>query len=158
MSFIKPTYRRYTIYRYILYAFGYLTCRLNERHHANFIIEKSPSPSTRLYNFIKVFGDSRVKKRVSVRVLPSVMQIIRTENLGGTLGETLSREKFRQESWIGLYAWLPARLSPRLVFFTRIVLNEVPSVLTHLNLYIWIVAPCSFINHKYILSYVKQGV
>ena len=50
------------------------------------------------------------------------------KTLGGTLGETVgetfhakkSRQESRRESRIGLYAWLPARVSPRLVFFTRV--------------------------------------
>ena len=40
------------------------------------------------------------------RVSPRVMHIIRSETLGNT---------FR--AWIGLYAWLSARLSPRLFFY-----------------------------------------
>ena len=87
--------------------------------------------------YIILFTTSRVKKRVSERVSPGVMHIIRSETLGETLGETFWREKscqqsgrescrdsrwdFWRDSWresrIGLYAWLPARLSPRLVFF-----------------------------------------
>ena len=82
----------------------------------------------------------RVKKRVSERVSPRVMHRIRSETLGKTLGETLgktlgetlgktlgetlaetfrtkeSRQEYSQESRIGSYAWLSARLSSRLVF------------------------------------------
>ena len=36
--------------------------------------------------------------------------------LGKILGESFCAKKSRQESRIGLYAWLPARLSPILVF------------------------------------------
>ena len=71
------------------------------------------------------YKPTRVKKRVSERVLPRVMHIIRTESLPETLSETLREtfgETFRarqascQESRIGLYALLLARLSPRLGF------------------------------------------
>ena len=79
-----------------------------------------------------VYGRTRVSERVS----PGVMHIIRSETLAESLGKTLSktlgktlgqtvgntfsdkksRHESRRESRIGLYAWLPARLSPRVVF------------------------------------------
>ena len=58
-------------------------------------------------------GDTaRVKKRVSETVSPRVMHRIRFE----TLWCEKSRQESSQESRIGSYAWLSARLSPRLVF------------------------------------------
>ena len=60
--------------------------------------------------------DARVKKRVSERVSPGIKHIIRSETLGETLGKTFRAKKSRWESRIGLYAWLPVKLSPRLVF------------------------------------------
>ena len=90
-----------------------------------------------------------VKKRVLERVLQRVVDIIRSETLGRrlastkslakslvesltkslaetlsetlveTFGETSRSPSVSPESRIGLYAWLSARLSPRLVFFLR---------------------------------------
>ena len=45
------------------------------------------------------------------------------ETFGDTIGETFLAKKSRRESRIGLYAWLPARLSPRLFFLRRWVSN-----------------------------------
>ena len=64
------------------------------------------------------------RKKTSLgRVSPGVMHIIRSETLGETFGETVGEifhaKKSCRESWIGSCAWLPARLSLRLVFFTR---------------------------------------
>ena len=54
---------------------------------------------------------------------PGVRRILRSETFGESLSETFGKtvnetfrtKKSRQESRIG-YAWLPTRLSPRLVF------------------------------------------
>ena len=62
---------------------------------------------------IKAF---HVKKRVLEEVSSRVMHRIRSETLGKTLGETFRAKESHRESWIGSYAWLSARLSPRLVF------------------------------------------
>ena len=59
------------------------------------------------------------------QIFPAGMHIIRSETFGETflreksVGETFRAKKSRRESRIGLYAWLPTRLSPSLVFFTQ---------------------------------------
>ena len=63
---------------------------------------------------------TRVKKRVSERVFPRVMHVIQSKTLGKMLGEhEKSRQASPRESRIGLYTWLLARLSQRLVVYTR---------------------------------------
>ena len=67
----------------------------------------------------------RRKKRVSKRVSPRVMHVIRSETLDKTLGETFRDNKSRRECRIGLYAWLPARLSSGLVFYTGMIMAKI---------------------------------
>ena len=78
---------------------------------------------------------TRVKKRVSERVLPRGMHIIQSETLGKTLAERekqcqesrqKSHREYRRESRIGLYAWLLTRLSQRLVSFWRVTILQNP--------------------------------
>ena len=53
----------------------------------------------------------RKKKRISERVSLGVMHIIRSEPFWREKSRQNSHRESRQESRIGLYAWLPARLS-----------------------------------------------
>ena len=75
-----------------------------------------------LYHPLQLFEvTSRVKKKqVSEPTVTTVMHIIQSETFGETLGEMFapeSRQGSRRQSRIGLYTWLSARLSLKLVFF-----------------------------------------
>ena len=80
------------------------------------------------YNFFHTFGAKSLAKSL-------------TESLGKTLGRTVgktfrakkSRQESRRESRIGLYAWLPAGLSPRLVFLRGMFFYRIRGLVKNMN-------------------------
>ena len=72
---------------------------------------------------------SRVKKVNLQKSLVGSHAYNPIRNSHQTFDETFWREKSRQESCpesrIRLYEWLPARLSPRIVFFTRVLHRQI---------------------------------
>ena len=86
------------------------------------------------------------------------MHIIRSEILGETLGETVGEtfraKKSRRESWIGLYAWLPARLSPRLIFLRGVYAMMRYDTLRYATLYATICSMISYATIRYDMQYL----